>query len=317
MESGPKSIERGPSRWVILVHGGAGDIDGSRVPAHAAGCLAAAEVGAAILRDGGDALDAVEASARALEDDPIFNAGTGACLNEDGDIELDASIMEGTKLRGGGVCALPPFTNPISIARAALEDGRHVLYAGAGAARFAEEKGFVRTTLEALRTDAALERWRAVKEKRAESNWAGGTIGAVARDANGHVAAATSTGGAMNKRAGRVGDSPILGAGTYADDLLGAVSATGKGESFIRTTFAVRLAESLAALRRKGGLGPAALALLAELQRRVGGDGGTIVVDADGRAAAAHSTKTMSYGLVRARLAGEAGDGEEERLSGA
>ncbi len=313
METGPKSIERGPSQWVILVHGGAGDIDVSRVPVHAAGCLAAAELGAKVLREGGSALDAVEASVRALEDDPIFNSGTGACLTEDGDIELDASIMEGTSLRGGGVAVLPPFKNPIAIARAVLEDGRHVLYAGAGAARFAEEKGFIRSTLEAMRTEAALERWQAVREHRAEGNWAGGTVGAVARDSLGHVAAATSTGGAMGKHAGRIGDSPILGAGTYADDLLGAVSATGKGESFIRTTFAVRLAEGLARLRRTGGLGPAALALLGELQRRVGGEGGTIVVDADGRAAAAHNTKTMGYALVRA--AGN--ENEEERLSGA
>src|SRR5438045_5397562 len=108
-----QTFARGPSRWVVLVHGGAGDLDGDRVPAHAAGCLAAAERGAEVLRAGGTALDAVEAAVRALEDDPIFNAGTGACLNEEGNVELDASIMEGTSMRAGGVAALPPFKNPI------------------------------------------------------------------------------------------------------------------------------------------------------------------------------------------------------------
>jgi len=307
------SRDFGASKWVVLVHGGAGDIDPSRFVAHSAGCLAACVVGAAILRDGGSALDAVEATVRALEDDPKFNAGTGACLNEVGNIELDASIMEGTQLRAGGVTVLPPFKNPIAIARAVLDEGEHVLYSGEGAALWAEKHGFERSTLEAMRTQSALDRWKAVKAKQASANWAGGTVGAVARDVRGNVAAATSTGGSVDKRIGRVGDSPIVGAGTYADDALGAVSTTGKGESFMRTLFAYRLAHAC------GSAGNQALASVAhrslvETFARVGGDGGCIVVDKDGRAAWARSTKTMSWTIVRAPASAGV---EDERSSGA
>jgi len=238
-----------------------------------------------------------------MEDDPKFNAGTGACLNEVGDIELDASIMDGATLKAGAVAALPPFANPIAIARAVLNEDRHVLYAGEGAAKWAEAHGFARSTLEALRTENALARWRAVKAKQASSNWAGGTVGAVARDANGHVAAATSTGGSVDKKIGRVGDSPLVGAGTYADDRSGAVSTTGKGESFIRTAFAFRSAGNSSAELHS---------MLMDMSARVGGDGGCIEVDAEGRAAWARNTRTMSWAVVRA-----SGDGAEERDSGA
>ena len=312
--SGGAHREWDASNWVILVHGGAGDIDASRVPVHAAGCLAAAQAGAKVLCAGGSALDAVEAAVKALEDDPKFNAGTGACLNEAGDIELDASIMEGKQLRGGGVAALPPFANPIAIARAVLEENRHVLYAGEGAAKWAETHGFTRSTLEALRTESALQRWKDVKEKKAPSNWAGGTVGAVARDARGNTAAATSTGGSVDKRVGRVGDSPLIGAGTYADDRFGAVSTTGKGESFIRTAFAFRLVRELDVDRsRDATVARKADALLSEMSSTVGGDGGCILVDAFGRSAWARNTKTMSWAIVRAPYP----DGKEEADSGA
>jgi beta-aspartyl-peptidase (threonine type) len=307
-----QTFARGPSRWVILVHGGAGDIDGERIPAHAAGCLAAAEVGAGVLRKGGSALDAVEAAVCALEDDPKFNAGTGACLNEEGDVELDASIMEGTSMRAGGVAALPPFKNPIAIARAVLEDGKHVLYASEGAARFASAHGFSPSTQDELRTEHALKRWHEVKANRAVAGWAGGTVGAVACDVDGHVASATSTGGMMDKRVGRVGDSPVIGAGTYADDACGAVSTTGKGESFMRTCFALRLVDAIDPGDDQLDLGQLAHQHLLDMNARVGGDGGTIVVDAAGRCGFARITKTMSWGLVR-----DAGDGIEEKGSGA
>lgn len=275
-----------PARWVILVHGGAGDVPEARRPLHAEGCAHAAAAGAEVLRAGGTALDAAEAAVRVLEDDPLFNAGTGACLNEDGLIELDASIMDGTG-RAGAVGAMPPFKNAISIARAALEDGRHVMYAAHGAARFAMSKGFARATVEDLRTEAAFERWKEVRDGRAkDKGWAGGTVGAVARDASGHVAAATSTGGMTDKAAGRVGDSPIIGAGTYADDAVGACSTTGHGESFIRTVFASRATvESLTGD-------------LERMTERTGGRGGAIVVSSDGRAAWARNTPTMSYAIV-------------------
>jgi L-asparaginase / beta-aspartyl-peptidase len=275
-----------PSSWTILVHGGAGDVPVDRRAAHAAGCALAAEAGAAILRAGGTAVDAVEASVRALEDDPLFNAGTGACLNEDGLIELDASIMDGAG-RAGAVGAMPPFKNAISIARAAMEDGRHVMYAAHGAARFAMQKGFERSTVDELRTEAAFERWKQLREGRAsEKGWAGGTVGAVARDSAGHVAAATSTGGMMDKAAGRVGDSPIIGAGTYADDTTGACSTTGHGESFIRTIFAARARVDTLATD------------LERMTARTAGRGGAIFVAADGSASWARNTATMTYALV-------------------
>ena len=284
------------SRWVILVHGGAGDVPVERRAIHAAACAEAAEAGAAILRTGGSAVDAVEAAVRILEDNPHFNAGTGACLNEDGLIELDASIMDGATLRAGGVAAMPPFKNPIAIARAAMEDGRHALYAAHGAARFAMSKGFARSTVEEMRTAAAIERWKEVRDGKAtEKAWAGGTVGAVARDANGHVAAATSTGGMTDKAAGRVGDSPIPGAGTYADDDAGAASTTGHGEAFIRTAFAARIVEHL-----DGALERSAREALERMTQKTTGRGGVIVIDRIGRAAWARNTATMSFGIVRA-----------------
>ena len=284
-----------PARWVILVHGGAGNVPVERRSLHEQGCARAAEAGAAILRASGSALDAVEAAVRALEDDPLFNAGTGACLNEDGVIELDAAIMDGATARAGAVAAMPPFKNAISIARAAMEDGRHLMYAAHGAARFAMQKGFARATVEDLRTEAALQRWTELREGRAnEKGWAGGTVGAVARDEAGHVAAATSTGGMMDKAAGRVGDSPIIGAGTFADDAFGAASTTGHGEAFIRTVFAARVVEHLS-----GETGANIARDLERMKALTGGDGGVIVIDRDGRAAWARNTATMSFAVVR------------------
>lgn len=300
----PASREFPPSDWAILVHGGAGDVPAERRTIHAEGCARAAEAGAAILRAGGSALDAVEAAVRVMEDDPSFNAGTGACLNEDGLIELDASIMDGTTWRAGGVAAMPPFKNPIAIARAALEDGRHVLYAAHGAARFAMSKGFVRSTVEEMRTEAAYERWKQLRDgKVAEKGWAGGTVGAVARDRSGRVAAATSTGGMFDKAAGRVGDSPVIGAGTWADDAHGAASTTGHGEAFMRTAFSVRVVEAL------GDVPLATVSqMLAQMNEKIGSRGGVIVVDRSGRAVWARNTLTMSWGLVRADASGESSE---------
>ena len=278
-----------PAKHVIIVHGGAGDVPVDRRPLHIEGCKRAALAGAEVLKNGGSALDAVEAAVRVLEDDPLFNAGTGACLNEDGLIELDASIMDGATSRAGAVAAMPPFKNAISIARAALEDGRHVMYAAHGAARFAMQKGFARATVDELKTEAADKRWREVREgKQKDKGWAGGTVGAVARDAHGHVAAATSTGGMTDKAAGRVGDSPIIGAGTFADDAHGAASTTGHGEAFIRTVFAARVIEHP----------ERAAADLERMTALTGGRGGVIVVDREGRASWARNTETMTFAVV-------------------
>jgi beta-aspartyl-peptidase (threonine type) len=278
----------GSSAWAVLVHGGAGDRMPGHIDRHQEGCRAAARVAAQVLRAGGSALDAVERAVVVLEDDPNFNAGTGASLNEEGLIELDASVIEGAGLRAGGVCALPPFRNPISIARAVLEDGRHVLYAGEGAARFAVDRGFSRSTSEALTTEAAKERWLSA---RARAN-RGDTVGAVARDASGTVAAATSTGGRASKRPGRVGDSPVLGAGTYADNDAGACSATGDGEAILR----VGLARSAIDRMREGAVPEdVARAVLEAMRGRVGGTGGVILVDRLGRLGLARSAPTMVW----------------------
>lgn len=284
--------------WAILVHGGAGAIDAELVSRHVQGCRGAATVAAAILRAGGTALDAVESAVIALEDDPCFNAGTGACLNSEGAIELDAALMEGRDLRAGAVCALPPFNHPIAIARAVLNDGRHVLYAAEGAARFAREQGFAPSTSEAMTTEAARARWDTFKRRPAASS-GGGTVGAVARDLQGNVAAATSTGGRLGKLPGRVGDSPLLGAGTYADNDGGACSATGLGESIMR----ICLAKSASDLMR-AQLDPedAARALIRTLGRRGQGTGGAILVDRHGRLGLARNTGGMIWAAVGADL---------------
>jgi beta-aspartyl-peptidase (threonine type) len=263
------------------------------------GCVNAAARGAELLRAGGAALDAVQAAVRELENDPLFNAGTGACLTEDGLVELDAAIMEGASLRAGAICALPPFRNPIDVARAVLEEERHVMYAGEGAAAFAVRAGFTRLEADAMITERARSDWRAFlrsRERKAPgsappADERGGTVGAVARDARGVLAAATSTGGTLGKARGRVGDSPIVGAGTLADQT-GAASATGHGEGILRVTLGRLAVECLGA-----GLGPeeAARGALEHMAARVGVQGGIIVVDSGGRLGWARSTASMSW----------------------
>lgn len=282
-------------RWAILVHGGAGDIPSDRIAEHREGCRLAIVAAAAVLRAGGSALDAAQRAVEVLEEDPRFNAGTGACLNENGEVELDASIMEGRDLRAGAVAALSPFRHPIAIARAVLEDGVHVMYAGEGAARFARSRGFEPSSQEAMITEAARKKWQEVRAGIGDPGWAGGTVGAVVRDASGLVVAATSTGGTTNKRMGRVGDTPIIGAGTYADDEAGAASCTGQGEGFIRTC----LGRYAVDLMRAGVFAEeAARRAIDHMNRRVGTDGGIILVGKDGSLGLARSTRTMSFAAL-------------------
>jgi beta-aspartyl-peptidase (threonine type) len=248
-----------------------------------------------VLLAGGSALDAVEQAVVLLEDDPIYNAGTGASLTWDGSIELDAGVMEGTAMRAGAVAALPPFRNPIRVARRALDDGRHVLYAAEGAAAFARAHGFEPAPLEAMRTERAVERLDRFKVGRESEGWAGGTVGAVACDRHGRVAAATSTGGTVGKRPGRVGDTPLFGAGTWADDASGACSGTGIGEMIIR----VGLARTACDLVRAGvPAEEAARRAIEELGARVGGTGGLILVDRTGAVGIARNTRTMSHAVA-------------------
>jgi beta-aspartyl-peptidase (threonine type) len=277
--------------WVILVHGGAGRSDNDA--GRAEGCRRATREAAALLARAGSALDAVEAAVRVLEDDPLFNAGTGACLTEDGLIELDAAIMEGSSLRAGGVCALPPFKNPIEIARAVLVEGRHVLYAGEGAAAFARAAGFQPSTSEQMTTENARRKWQALKKGALDPDVVPtGTVGAVARDVHGVCAAATSTGGILGKKRGRVGDTPIIGAGTFADDDGGAASATGQGEGILRACLGKTAVDAM-----RAGQDPeqAARQAIEILSGRLRSAGGIILVDKKGRIGWARSTISMAW----------------------
>lgn len=274
----------------MLVHGGAGPRRDQEDGAGArAGCLAAAEAGAALLAAGGSALDAVELAARTLEDDPRFNAGLGAVLSADGEVELDASLMDGQTLRCGAVAVVKTVKNPISLARAVMEHSPHVLLVGPGADAFARTRGIPAIAPGALVTELQRQRWL---ERRQATH---GTIGAVAVDARGQVAAATSTGGTAGKLEGRVGDSPLIGAGTIADSRFGAASSTGLGEFIIRVGLARTVLEGL-----RRGLHPNAAAAegIAELVR-IGGDGGVIVARPDGELGWAFSSERMAGAWVR------------------
>jgi beta-aspartyl-peptidase (threonine type) len=272
----------------IIVHGGAGShrTDDSEEEARS-GCLSAARAGFAVLEAGGTALDAVEAAVVALEEDPQFNAGRGACLNQDGEIELDASIMSGADLRAGAVALVRDVRNPIRLARAVMERTHHVFLAGEGASRLAYEAGLERVDPSWFITDRSRRRW----------DEAHGTVGAVAIDRHFHLAAATSTGGTIMKRKGRIGDTPLIGCGTFADDETGAASATGHGEAFIRVGLARTVCERLRAADDPRAAARAAIATLS----RVHGEGGLIVVDRLGRVGASFNTARMSHAWIDAR----------------
>lgn len=284
-------------RPAIVVHGGAGDLDPSRADDAEAGCRRAALAGLAVLAAGGGAVDAACAAVRVLEDDPLFNAGTGSALSRDGRVEVDAAVMDGRTVSIGGVAAMPDAPAAIAIARAVLDDGEHCLLCGEAAWAFAEERGFRRAEPGAMITERARAKWQAERDRRAAGQGAtpprsGGTVGACAVDAAGHVAAATSTGGMPWKRPGRIGDSALSGCGTYADDGGGAASATGHGELIVRATSARVCVD---AMRGGASARAAAWAALDELRRVTGGAAGIICCDARGRVAAAATTATMSF----------------------
>jgi beta-aspartyl-peptidase (threonine type) len=280
----------------IVVHGGAGSLgpddpatSGAPDARRREGVLAAAAAGWVVLRAGGHALDAVEAAVRVLEDDPTFNAATGACLAADGEVELDASIMDGATLGCGAVAVVKDVRNPVSLARAVMERSPHVLLAGAGASAFAREVGIPAHANALLVTPRQRARWEAARAGAAASR--AGTVGAVARDQRGHLAAATSTGGMAMKRPGRIGDTPLIGCGTYADDRLAAVSCTGHGERVIQLTLARHAADLVASGLDAMAAARAAVRLVEE---RAPGEAGLIVVGPRGGAGLAHNTPAMS-----------------------
>ena len=278
----------------IVVHGGAGTVEAEAVPAALAGCRAAAVRGLEVLGAGGSALDAVQAAVRALEDDPAYNAGVGSALSREGTIELDAMIMDGAGLRIGAVGAVPNLRQPIDLARLVLDDGEHGLLVGEAAWRFAREHGLRPVDPATMITARSRARLEAERKARADAGRGkhAGTVGACAIDAGGHVAAATSTGGTTFKRAGRVGDTPLPGCGTYADDRGGAASATGTGELIMRVTLTRIVVDQMRAGRTAG---EAARLGIDELVERVGGDAGVICVDRFGRIGAARSSEMMPH----------------------
>ena len=288
--------------WKLMVHGGCGamrpgKLDPAQDQLARQGLGAALDAGEQILAGGGSALDAVEAAARVLEDDPLFNAGRGSVLNYEGGIDLDAAIMDGRTRDAGSVAGVRTIRCPISLARAVMERSDHVLLSFEGAEEFAKQHGF----------ETVDPAWFETPERRAQLDKvlaAGGrfdaavkygTIGVVAVDSPGHVAAATSTGGLTAKRWGRIGDSPLIGAGTYADDRSAAVSATGSGEFFIRAVAAHQVADRI----RLGGasLRQAIDQTLADVQE-MGGTGGLIAVAPSGEAAWGFTTSGMYRGVA-------------------
>jgi beta-aspartyl-peptidase (threonine type) len=268
------------------------------------GLSEAIDAGYAVLQNGGGSLDAVTRAVVLLEDNPLFNAGRGSVFTLDGRNELDASIMEGRTLKAGAVCGLTRIRNPVELARAVMERSEHVMLAGAGAEEFASSLGFSFVPQSYFHTAA---RWAQLERiRRGETGLSGhtishvGTVGAVALDTSGHLAAATSTGGMTGKRFQRIGDSPVIGAGTYADDRACAVSATGHGEVFMRAA----VAHDICARMRFGGrgVGEAAREVIFGELPALGGEGGVIAIDAQGEMA----LEFNSEGMFRAsRRAGE------------
>ena len=295
---------------MVLVHGGAGLVDEGRHHAMLVGVNRAAATGRAVLVAGGSALDAAQRAVEVLEDDPEFNAGTGSALTRERSVECDACIVDGVGSRCGAVAAVPNARSAITLARAVLDAGEHVLLVGQSVWDFAAEIDLATRLGERgqpsahLITERALQRWQVEAERRSGAvrhEPDGGTVGAVALDSHGRVAAATSTGGMTWKRSGRVGDSPIPGAGTWADERGGAASATGDGEAILRVTFTRQVID-----RVRAGATPAdaAAATILELQARIGGSVGVICVDMHGRFTAISNTATMPWAY--ATLSGKA-----------
>src|SRR5881394_3853996 len=296
----------------LVIHGGAGTIERSKMTPqrerqYRSGLERALAAGYEILKQGGSSLDATEAAVRVLEDDPHFNAGKGSVFTSVGTNEMDAAIMDGKTLSAGAVASLKHVKNPISLARLVMEKSGHVMMDGEGAEGFAGENGMELVDQKYFFTQ---ERWDALQKiKAAEKHRTGdagkaflitdqdrhGTVGAVALDQNGNLAAATSTGGTTNKRPGRVGDTPVIGAGTYANDATCAVSATGDGEYFIRAT----VGHDVSALIEYRGmkLQEAAQAVLDKVAR-LGGTGGLIAIDRQGNIVLPFNTSGMYRGYV-------------------
>jgi beta-aspartyl-peptidase (threonine type) len=287
----------------MLVHGGAWAIPDDAIESHLYGVRAAAETGWKILAQGGSCLDAVEAAVIHMEDDETFDAGRGSFLNMDGRVQLDACMMDGATLRAGGVGCVERIRHPIRAAKKVLTESPHVYFVAAGAERFAQQHGIELVPNEELVIEREVQRLSEAKkqgylqmpEEFGAASRYHDTVGAVALDAKGNIAAGTSTGGTLNKAPGRVGDSSLIGCGCYADNLSAAVSTTGWGEPMMKLVLS-----KWAADRVEEGLAPEDVAprALAYLKKRLNGHGGIILVDAKGRYGLAHNTPRMAWALA-------------------
>jgi L-asparaginase / beta-aspartyl-peptidase len=282
----------------LIVHGGAWDIPDDAIEACQSGCQRALTAGWSILSGGGTALDAVEAAIVVLENDPVFDAGYGSHLNLDGHVECDAIVMDGATLRAGSAAALRRIRNPIRLARKIYENCPHMMLVGEGAERFAKAQSIALCNPKELVAPAEWEAWRCCKkDKHAAEHHRGheqGTVGAVALDSHGALFAATSTGGTCCKLPGRVGDSPLIGCGCYADREAGGVSSTGYGEAIMK----IAMAKTAVDLLHHDDAMKAAQAAVALLAKKTGGTGGLILLDRDGNPGFALNTPRMAYGYV-------------------
>jgi beta-aspartyl-peptidase (threonine type) len=318
-----KSSATASGKVVIVVHGGAGTILKSQMTpekekAYMAGITQALETGYAILKSAGKSLDAVEAAVKVLENNPLFNAGKGAVFTNEGRNELDAAIMDGSTLKAGSVAGVTTIKNPITAARAVMEKSEHVMMAGAGAEKFAAQNGCEIVDPKYFYTE---DRWKGLQRAKEQDStktqldhgapkpnallkqpgnhdYKYGTVGSVALDSKGNLAAATSTGGMTNKKYGRIGDVPIIGAGTYANNSTCAVSCTGWGEFFIRLVMAKSISDRMELARMP--LKKAADEMVMKKLPQLGGDGGLIALDKDGNIAMPFNTSGMYRGYINA-----------------
>jgi beta-aspartyl-peptidase (threonine type) len=297
--------------YSLMVHGGAGALDNVKDDKTAFRYLDSIrrtlEHGRDVMELGGSALQAVEACASLLEDDPVFNAGCGSVLNENGKVEMDAAIMDGRDLSAGAVAAVDNIANPVQLARLVMTESEHVMLIAEGAMRFADHCGMARVPEDYFYTTDRVEQLRQARLQHKimlDHDDSGGdtedqkygTIGAIARDPQGNLAAATSTGGIVNKRLGRVGDSPIIGAGVYADNETCAVSATGFGEDFMRAVIAKTISDFI--YMQGMDARQATAAGIEYLVRKVQGRGGVIVIDSEGNCSSGFTTKKMIHGWI-------------------
>ncbi|XP_020488453.2 isoaspartyl peptidase/L-asparaginase isoform X1 [Labrus bergylta] len=286
---------------VVVVHGGAWAIPDDLAKASVDGVKAAACEGHSVLKRGGSALDAVEAAVRALEDNTVFNAGHGGTLNTEGEVELDAIIMDGRTLGNGAVSSAKNIAHPVTLARAVMEKTSHCMLTSRGANQFAESIGMATVPTETMVTEYERKEWEKHKNyvtgvmEDFNAQWAHDTVGAVAVDCSGNVACATSTGGIRNKMVGRVGDSPIIGSGGYADNLSGAVSCTGHGESILKVTLARLI---ISHIEQGKSVADSSQLSLQYMGNRVHGAGGAIVVSPSGQWAATFTTERMAWAAV-------------------